>query len=151
MYGWLDRAGMGGEAGLSMRIRNCHYGDLKDLHQWTSSFGAMKKRTKTLFLILLLCLPGKVLFSEQNREAPLSWIPPTGSNPRGMEDTSITQMLTNPISVATFFVWLSLFVLFVLCLLDLIMKVAFYGCSSSVQWCTSSQHLRACPYHEQRQ
>ena len=110
-------------------------------HHVVIIFGAMKKRTNVIFLLCLLGLPGKVHFSEQSKGAQPLWIPPATSDPCGMVDTSTTQMMLNPIWLANFLLWSLLFRLFLFCLVDFIMKMIFCGCSSSVQWLTSS-HLQ---------
>ena len=53
----------------------------------------MKKRMKVIFLLCLLGLRGKVLFSQQSTGTHPLWIPPASSDPCGMVDTSTSQNL----------------------------------------------------------
>ena len=97
-----------------------------------------KKRTKVIFLLCLLGLPGKVHFSEQSKGAQPLWIPPATSDPCGMVDTSTTQMMLNPIWLTNFLLWSLLFCLFLFCLVDFIMKMISVDALQTVHWLTSS-------------
>ena len=99
-------------------------------HYIICHFGTMKKRTKVIFLLCLLDLPGKVLFSEQIK----AYVVLYGSlqqhqNHEGWcMDTSTSQMMLSPFCLARFLLWSLFSCVFLFCFADL-MIFSICGCS----------------------
>lgn len=131
----LDAAELEGRAGLSMRVMSATLVGC--------NFGAMKRlKKRAVFLLLCLCMPQNLLFSEQKGVAPPSCPPPATCAPNRMDSAATTQMMMDPICMATFLLYLLLFSLFLLCLFDILLKVTFYSCHFGVCWFISSQRIK---------
>ena len=99
-------------------------------------------KVESCFLILSLCMPQNILFSEQKGFALPPCHPPATGALHGMANTSTIQMMMDPNCIATFHLCLFFFSLFLLCLFDVFLKVTFYYCNFGIFWFTMSQCIK---------
>lgn len=99
-----------------------------------------KRRVKTALLLFLVCLPGKVFFSEQqtasNAYSSCMCDFPSSHISATMQVDKTSQLFFSPVFVIHLLLMMVLFLLFILSLLDLMFKAVFYGCTIGLYCCT---------------
>ena len=90
----------------------------------------MKRRQKTVLVLFLLRLPGRMFFSEQQVVSESSW--PPDKLPPASSDVATSETLLNPLFIAYLIIWIILLSLFVAVLVDVMLKFVFLHMCN---WC----------------
>ena len=103
----------------------------------------MRRRQKIALVLFLLCLPGRLFFSEQQAKAAVPESPRhVDSSSPPNPDITASQILLNPLFIAHLLLWIILLSLFVIAVMDVMLKCVFYTCAIGVHMFSSPEHKK---------